>query len=72
MYSVGNNLSYRLNGISLFKTNSKSSSLTKLYSGLSNGCITFFDSFAEHIVQYVVDLQELIVFKVVYGRCTIF
>jgi len=25
----------------------KSSSLTKLYSGLSNGCITFFDSFAE-------------------------
>ena len=23
----------------------------------------FFDSFAEHIVQYVVDLQELIVFE---------
>lgn len=41
----------------------KSSSLTKLYSGLSNGCISFFDSFAEHIVQYVVDLQELIVFE---------
>jgi len=41
----------------------KSSSLTKLYSGLSNGCVSFFDSFAEHIVQYVVDLQELIVFE---------
>jgi len=41
----------------------KSSSLTKSYSGLSNGCITFFDSFAEHVVQYVVDLQELIVFE---------
>jgi len=63
MYSVGNNLSYRLNGISLFKQIFKSSSLTKLYSGLSNGCITFFDSFAEHIVQYVIDFQELIVFE---------
>jgi len=41
----------------------KSSSLTKLYLGLSNGCITSFDSFAEHIVQYVVDLQEFIVFE---------
>jgi len=38
----------------------KSSSLTKLYSGFSNGCIRFFDSFAE---QSVVDLQELIVFE---------
>jgi len=50
----------------------KSSSLTKLYSGLSNGCMTFFDSFAEQIVHYVVDLQELIVFEGRYGRCTIF
>jgi len=41
----------------------KSSSLAKLYSGLSNGCISFFDSFAEHIVQCVVDLQELIIFE---------
>ena len=63
MYSVGNNLSYRLNGISLSKQIFKNSSLTKLYSGLSNGCISFFDSFAEHIVQYVVDLQELIGFE---------